>query len=143
MIEYDPNKRPPLENILKKLKLPFLTAVNGAGASRTVEVNWCGTGEFQSVVRIVAEDGHCVIRFHPTKPVLACIVGEKMIVFYATNSSIPFYNWDAKPIEFPRGNIERIVTMEWNVSINRIDIKIKSFARQVAKRLNKQEQIEL
>ncbi|XP_046460725.1 uncharacterized protein LOC124207369 isoform X2 [Daphnia pulex] len=116
MIEYDPNKRPPLENVLKKLKLPFLTdSVNGAGASRTVEVNWCGTGEFQSVVRPVAEDGHCVIRFHPTKPVLVCIVGEKMIVFYAANSSIPFSNWDAKPIEFPRGNIERIVTMEWNI----------------------------
>jgi hypothetical protein len=119
MIEYDPNKRPPLENILKKLKLPFLTdSVNGAGANRTVEDDWC---IIEECVRIVAEDGHCVIRFHPTQPVLACIVGEKMVVFYATNSSIPFSNWDAKPIEFPRGNIERIVTMEWNVSRNKLN----------------------
>ncbi len=58
-----------------------------------------------------------VNRFHPTEPVLACLVIDKVILLSADNSSIPFSNWKEKKTQLELGNFDKTTTMEWNVSI--------------------------
>ena len=76
-------------------------------------------------------DRDCVNRFHPTKPVLACGVDDKVIILSAANSSIPFSNWSEKEIQFHGEIIRQIDAMEWNVSrilkyLNQLHSRIRS-----------------
>jgi hypothetical protein len=57
-----------------------------------------------------------VNRFHPTEPVLACLVKDDVILLSADNSSIPFSNWKEKETQLQPGNFEKPTTIEWNVS---------------------------
>ena len=59
-----------------------------------------------------------VNRFHPTEPVLACLVIDKVILLSADNSSIPFSNWKKKETQLKLENYRRLesIKIEWNVS---------------------------
>jgi hypothetical protein len=64
----------------------------------------------------MSEWGHCVTRFHPTEPVLACSVDDKVIFLSADNSSTPFSKWKELETQLQLGNIGRHETIEWIVS---------------------------
>jgi hypothetical protein len=69
--------------------------------------------------------GNYVCRFHPTKPVLACLFEDEdedvtkyeVTLLSAENLFIPFSNWKEKEIQLQLdGNLGRPYTIEWNVS---------------------------
>ncbi|XP_046633450.1 calcium/calmodulin-dependent protein kinase type II delta chain-like [Daphnia pulicaria] len=77
----------------------------------------CASRQFKKFRRSVSELRNILLvnRFHPTEPVLACLVIDKVILLSADNSSIPFSNWKEKETQLELGNFEKTTTMEWNV----------------------------
>jgi hypothetical protein len=66
---------------------------------------------------VISEWSRCVTRFHPTEPVLACSVVDKVIFLSADNSSIPFSNWKEMETQLqPDGIFLKFYAIEWIVS---------------------------
>jgi hypothetical protein len=57
-----------------------------------------------------------LVRFHPSLPVLVCYKCNKITVFSASKSSIPFSNWKESEIKFEGLTAKQITSLQWNVS---------------------------
>ncbi|EFX85274.1 hypothetical protein DAPPUDRAFT_237783 [Daphnia pulex] len=71
--------------------------------------------QFKETLRSVPGSGNFVSRFHPSKPLLACVFLSNQVTFFTgTSGDAPFSTWKENAVKLRGHTMQEIKVLEWN-----------------------------
>ncbi|XP_046633261.1 uncharacterized protein LOC124312821 isoform X5 [Daphnia pulicaria] len=71
--------------------------------------------QFKETLRYVPGSGNFISRFHPSKPLLACVFLSNQVTFFTgTSGAAPFSTWKENAVKLRGHSMMEIKVLEWN-----------------------------